>query len=141
MPLIPALERQRRQISEFAASLVYRVRSRTARTKQRNPVLKKTTTTTKPKPNKQKMSMSIKLDLIKRHKLNTATEKMYIFKKRNKLPLMSWEFFFFFLQPKSTKVFIYSLNSVTYPSSITYHRQNRKVTVNSLKTRSCSDNI
>jgi hypothetical protein len=31
-----------RQISEFEASLVYRVSSRTARTIQRNPVLKKT---------------------------------------------------------------------------------------------------
>jgi hypothetical protein len=30
-----------RQISEFEASLVYRVSSRTARTTQRNPVLKK----------------------------------------------------------------------------------------------------
>jgi hypothetical protein len=32
-----------RQISEFKASLVYRVSSRTARTKQRNPVLKNKT--------------------------------------------------------------------------------------------------
>jgi hypothetical protein len=31
-----------RQISEFEASLVYRVSSRTARATQRNPVLKKT---------------------------------------------------------------------------------------------------
>jgi hypothetical protein len=31
-----------RQISEFEASLVYRVSSRTARTTQRNPVSKKT---------------------------------------------------------------------------------------------------
>jgi hypothetical protein len=37
MPLIPAL---RRQISEFEASLVYRVSSRTARATQRNPVSK-----------------------------------------------------------------------------------------------------
>jgi hypothetical protein len=36
-----------RQISEFKASLVYRVSSRTARTTQRNPALEK-------KPNKQK---------------------------------------------------------------------------------------
>ena len=34
-----------RRISEFEASLVYRVRSRTARAIQRNPVLKKTNPT------------------------------------------------------------------------------------------------
>jgi hypothetical protein len=39
-PLIPALGRQRR-ISEFKASLVYRVSSRTARATQRNLVSKK----------------------------------------------------------------------------------------------------
>jgi hypothetical protein len=42
MPLIPALGRQRQGISEFEASLVYRVSSRTARATQRNPVSKKT---------------------------------------------------------------------------------------------------
>jgi hypothetical protein len=68
MPLIPALGRQRqrqrgreverqrgreaerqrgRRISEFNASLVYRVSSRTARATQRNPVLKKRDTMTK----------------------------------------------------------------------------------------------
>jgi hypothetical protein len=42
MPLIPALGRQRQTdwISEFKASLVYRVSSRTARATQRNPVSK-----------------------------------------------------------------------------------------------------
>jgi hypothetical protein len=40
MPLIAALGRQRQQISEFKASLVYRVSSRTTRATQRNPVLK-----------------------------------------------------------------------------------------------------
>ena len=43
MPLIPALQRRRRQLDlcEFKASLVYLVSSRTARTvTQRNPVLK-----------------------------------------------------------------------------------------------------
>jgi hypothetical protein len=39
-----------RQISEFEASLVYRVKSRTAREIQRNPVSKKP----KPKPNQTK---------------------------------------------------------------------------------------
>jgi hypothetical protein len=43
MPLIPRLGRQRdRQISEFEASLFYRVSSRTARATQRSPVSKKT---------------------------------------------------------------------------------------------------
>ena len=41
MPLIPALGRQRQGISEFEASLVYRVSYRTARATQRNPVWKK----------------------------------------------------------------------------------------------------
>jgi hypothetical protein len=40
MPLIPALGRQRQWISEFEASLVYRVSSRTARATQSNPVSK-----------------------------------------------------------------------------------------------------
>jgi hypothetical protein len=44
MPLIPVLWRQRQRqgqaISEFEASLVYRVSSRTARATQRNPVSK-----------------------------------------------------------------------------------------------------
>jgi hypothetical protein len=39
MSLIPALGRQRQAISEFKASLVYKVSSRTARA-QRNPVSK-----------------------------------------------------------------------------------------------------
>jgi hypothetical protein len=39
-PLIPALGRQRQGISEFEASLVYKVSSRTARATQRNPVSK-----------------------------------------------------------------------------------------------------
>ena len=41
MSLTPALGRQRQQISEFEASLVYRVSSRTTRAIQRNPVSKK----------------------------------------------------------------------------------------------------
>ena len=41
IPLIPALGRQRQvDLCEFKASLVYRVVSRTARAKQRNPVSK-----------------------------------------------------------------------------------------------------
>jgi hypothetical protein len=42
-----------RQISEFKASLVYRVSSRTARATQRNPVLKNKTKQKK-KPKQQK---------------------------------------------------------------------------------------
>jgi hypothetical protein len=41
-PLIPALGGRGRQISEFEASLVYKVSSRTARAIQRNPASKKT---------------------------------------------------------------------------------------------------
>ena len=41
MSVIPALGRQRQADSEFEASLVYRVSSRSARATQRNPVLKK----------------------------------------------------------------------------------------------------
>jgi hypothetical protein len=44
-----------RQISEFKASLVYRVSSRTARATQRNPVSKNK----KQKPNKQKKGLGL----------------------------------------------------------------------------------
>jgi hypothetical protein len=50
-PLIPALWRQRQEISEFEASLVYKVSSRTARAIQRNPVSKNK------KPKKQKRTV------------------------------------------------------------------------------------
>jgi hypothetical protein len=40
MPLIPDSGGRGRQISEFEASLVYKVSSRTARATQRNPVSK-----------------------------------------------------------------------------------------------------
>jgi hypothetical protein len=40
-PLTPALRRERKDLCEFKASLVYRVSSRTAKATQRNPVLKK----------------------------------------------------------------------------------------------------
>jgi hypothetical protein len=53
-PLIPALGRQ---ISEFEASLVYRVSSRTARAIQRNPVSKNQG---KKKPKKQKKNQKTK---------------------------------------------------------------------------------
>jgi hypothetical protein len=43
MPLIPALKREGQvDLCEFELSLVYRVSSKTARTIQRNPVLRKT---------------------------------------------------------------------------------------------------
>ena len=48
MPLIPALRRQRQCISEFEASLVYKVSSRTARAIQRNPVSEKKKNSTYP---------------------------------------------------------------------------------------------
>jgi hypothetical protein len=51
-----------RQISEFEASLVYKVSSRTARAIQRNPVSKTTTTTKKPKQtNKQTSKKFLKI--------------------------------------------------------------------------------
>jgi hypothetical protein len=50
-PLIPALGSRGRWISEFEASLGYRVSSRTARATQRNPVSKKT--------NKQKQHLCL----------------------------------------------------------------------------------
>jgi hypothetical protein len=50
-PLIPALGRQ---ISEFKASLVYKVSSRTAKATQRNPVLEKKKPKTKQNNNKKK---------------------------------------------------------------------------------------
>ena len=50
MPLIPALGRRGRRISEFEASLVYKVSSRTARATQKNPV---STKQNKTKQNKQ----------------------------------------------------------------------------------------
>jgi hypothetical protein len=52
-PLILALGRQRRRLSEFESSLVYRVSSRTARATQRNPVSKNKKTKNKTKQNKQ----------------------------------------------------------------------------------------
>jgi hypothetical protein len=58
MPLIPALGRQGRQISEFEASLVYRVSSRTVRATQRNPVSKRNKTDKKKKcPERPEKSM------------------------------------------------------------------------------------
>jgi hypothetical protein len=48
-----------RRISEFEASLVYSLSSRTARAAQRNPVLKTTTTTKSKKPNKNKQTKKL----------------------------------------------------------------------------------
>jgi hypothetical protein len=65
MPLIPALRRQGRGrwISEFEASLVYKVSSMTGRAIQRNPVLKKKTTKnpTKQTKNKNKKRKCLKI--------------------------------------------------------------------------------
>jgi hypothetical protein len=49
-----------RRISEFEASLVYRVSSRTARAIQKNPVLKKQNNNKKQKTNKQKTKKNFK---------------------------------------------------------------------------------
>jgi hypothetical protein len=53
MPLIQHSGGRGRQISEFEASLVYRVSSRTARATQRNPVSKKPKQKTKQTNKKQ----------------------------------------------------------------------------------------
>jgi hypothetical protein len=52
-PSIPALKTRGRQISEFEASLVYKVSSRTARAIQRNIVSKKQKTKNKKKRKKE----------------------------------------------------------------------------------------
>jgi hypothetical protein len=54
MPLIPALVGRGRRISEFEASLVYRVSSRTARATQRNSVSKNKTKQNGKKEKKRK---------------------------------------------------------------------------------------
>jgi hypothetical protein len=54
MPLIPVLGRQRQTDSEFEASLVYRVSSRTARTAQRNSVSKQQQQQASKQTNKQR---------------------------------------------------------------------------------------
>jgi hypothetical protein len=63
-PLIPALGGLRRWISEFKASLVYRVSSRTARAIQRNPVSKNKKQTNKTKQkNKQTNRESVRREV------------------------------------------------------------------------------
>jgi hypothetical protein len=54
-----------RRISEFEASLVYRVNSRTARATQRNPVLKKTKNKTKQTNKKKKNKREKKKQMLK----------------------------------------------------------------------------
>jgi hypothetical protein len=64
--LIPALRRQRQAISEFKASLVYRMSSRTARAIQRNPVSKnqKKKKRKKKKQNKTKQKKRVALVIV-----------------------------------------------------------------------------
>jgi hypothetical protein len=59
-PLILALGRQRRWISEFKASLVYRVNSRTARATQRKPVSETNKKQNKNKKKKERKKKSQK---------------------------------------------------------------------------------
>jgi hypothetical protein len=61
-----------RWISEFKASLVYRVSSRTARATQRNPVSKKTKTKTKQKESLSKLATGDTLTLPVRKELRKA---------------------------------------------------------------------
>jgi hypothetical protein len=69
-----------RQISEFEASLVYRVSPRTARATQRNPVSKKKTTTTTKTKNKNKNKIKTK----NKKKKERKKEKERVQTKRNK---------------------------------------------------------
>jgi hypothetical protein len=55
-PLVPTLGGRGRRISEFKASMVYKVSSRTARAIQRNPVSKNKTKQNKTKQNKTKQT-------------------------------------------------------------------------------------
>jgi hypothetical protein len=68
-PLIPALGSRGRRISEFEASLVYKVSSRTARATQRNPVSK---TPPKKKTNKKKNKTKKKKEKRKRKRMRTS---------------------------------------------------------------------
>jgi hypothetical protein len=67
-PLIPALGRQRQAISEFEASLVYKVSSRTARAIQRNPV-------SNPSPPQKKSLLSGLLRLWSRVRIAIRTRR------------------------------------------------------------------
>jgi hypothetical protein len=60
-----------KRISEFEASLVYKVSSRTARATQRNPVSKKTNK----KANKQKMKVGVGCQVMVTHTFNTSTQE------------------------------------------------------------------
>jgi hypothetical protein len=64
-----------RQISEFETSLVYRVSSRTARTAQRNPVLKNKTKTNKQK--KLACSSNSLTIVVRRKKTKTTKNLQY----------------------------------------------------------------
>jgi hypothetical protein len=67
MPLIPALGRGR-QISEFEASLAYKVSSRTARAIQRNPVSKQTNKKQTNKQTKNKKQTNKKVQRLSHQK-------------------------------------------------------------------------
>jgi hypothetical protein len=64
-----------RRISEFKASLVYRVSSRTARATQRNPVSKTKNKQTNKKPKKKKKTKKTKTKTKSKHLHTTHTEK------------------------------------------------------------------
>jgi hypothetical protein len=70
-----------RRISEFEASLVYRVSSRTARTTQKNPVSKKKTKT------KNKKQKNKKKKKKKRKEKNTHAHSIH---RAQKTPLDHW---------------------------------------------------
>jgi hypothetical protein len=73
-----------RQITEFEASLVYKVSSRTARAIQRNPVSKKEKTKKKKKKKKRKNKQTNKKS--KSNRIDTKTGSIILLHKRNTSP-------------------------------------------------------
>jgi hypothetical protein len=70
-----------RRISEFEASLVYRVSSRTARAAQRNPVLKKQKTKSKKQKTKKQLDMYFTISNMESHDIIYLQEHSKIFSK------------------------------------------------------------
>jgi hypothetical protein len=81
---MPGLRRQRQAISEFKASLVYRVSCRTARAIQRNPVSKTNKQTNKQTKRKKEKKRKEKKRKEKKRKEKKRKEKKRKEKKKRK---------------------------------------------------------